>query len=107
MTAAMQLHRDACLMNTNLDILDQYVLALHGMAFKILQLEVAHTQEQSSSRSAGPTSTSSFGPHGGIGSLGALDGPNAVRHAILQDQHPGRLKRIIMTFGDISVFCKV
>ena len=32
MTAAMQLHRDACLMNTNLDILDQYALA--------------HTQEQ-------------------------------------------------------------
>ena len=30
MTAAMQLHRDACLMQTNLDILDQYALALHG-----------------------------------------------------------------------------
>ena len=37
MTAAMQLHRDACLMNTNLDILDQYALALHGTASKILQ----------------------------------------------------------------------
>ena len=50
---------------------------------------------------------SSVGSHGGIGSLEALDGPDAVRHAILQDQHPGRLQRIILTFGDISVFCKV
>ena len=37
MTAAMQLHKDACLMNTSLDILDQYALALHGTASKILQ----------------------------------------------------------------------
>ena len=37
MTAAMQLHRDACLMQTNLDILDQYALALHGTASKMLQ----------------------------------------------------------------------
>ena len=36
MTAAMQLHRDACLMQTNLDILDQYALALHGTASKLL-----------------------------------------------------------------------
>ena len=40
MTAAMQLRRDACLMKTNLDILDQYALALHGKAFKILQKTV-------------------------------------------------------------------
>ena len=37
MTAAMRLHKDACLMNTNLDILDQYALSLHGAASKILQ----------------------------------------------------------------------
>ena len=37
MTAAWQLHKDACLMNTNLDILDQYALSLHGAASKILQ----------------------------------------------------------------------
>ena len=39
MTAAMQLHRDACLMKTNLDILDQYALALHGTAssYRMLQ----------------------------------------------------------------------
>ena len=37
MTAAMQLHKDACLMNTDLDILDQYAFALHGTASKILE----------------------------------------------------------------------
>ena len=37
MMAAMQLHRDACLMQTNLNILDQYALALHGTASKLLQ----------------------------------------------------------------------
>ena len=37
LTAAMQLHKDACLMQTNLDILDQYALALHGTASTILQ----------------------------------------------------------------------
>ena len=35
--AAMQLHKDACLMKSNLDILDQYALALHGTASTILQ----------------------------------------------------------------------
>ena len=37
MTAAMQLHKGACLMNTNLDILDQYALSLHWATSKILQ----------------------------------------------------------------------
>ena len=37
MTVAMQLHRDACLMKTNLYIFDQYALALHWTASKILQ----------------------------------------------------------------------
>ena len=41
MTAAMQLHRDACLMQTNLDILDQYALALHGTASKLLQSTIS------------------------------------------------------------------
>ena len=36
LTAAMQLHKDACLMKSNLDILDQYALALHGTASTIL-----------------------------------------------------------------------
>ena len=37
MSAAIQLHRDACLMNTNLNILDQYAMSLHGAASKILE----------------------------------------------------------------------
>ena len=36
--AALQLHRDVCLMTTNLDVLDQYVLCLQGTASKILEL---------------------------------------------------------------------
>ena len=32
MDAAIQLHRDVCLMTTNLNILDQYALALQGTA---------------------------------------------------------------------------
>ena len=38
MDAALQLHRDVCLMTTNLDVLDQYVLCLQGTASKILEL---------------------------------------------------------------------
>ena len=37
LTAAMQLHKDACLMKSNLDVLDQYALALHRTASTILQ----------------------------------------------------------------------
>ena len=38
MDAALQLHTDVCLMTTNLDVLDQYVLYLQGTASKILKL---------------------------------------------------------------------
>ena len=38
MDAALQLHRDVCLMTTNLDVLDQYVLCLQGTASKILEI---------------------------------------------------------------------
>ena len=38
MDAALQLHRDVCLITTNLDVLDQYVLCLQGTASKILEL---------------------------------------------------------------------
>ena len=37
LTAAMKLHKDACLMKSNLDVLDQYALALHGTASTILR----------------------------------------------------------------------
>ena len=38
MDAAIQLHRDVCLMATNLDVLDQYALSLQGTASKMLKL---------------------------------------------------------------------
>ena len=38
MDATLQLHKDVCLMTTNLDVLDQYVLCLQGTASKILEL---------------------------------------------------------------------
>ena len=38
MDAAIQLHREVCLMATNLDVLDQYALSLQGMASKMLEL---------------------------------------------------------------------
>ena len=38
MDAAIQLHRDVCLMATNLDVLDQHALSLQGTASKILKL---------------------------------------------------------------------
>ena len=38
MDAALQLHKDVCLMTTNLDVMDQYVLCLQGTASKILEL---------------------------------------------------------------------
>ena len=38
MDAAIQLHRDVCMMTTNLDALDQYALSLQGTASKMLQL---------------------------------------------------------------------
>ena len=38
MDAALQLHKDVCLMITNLDVLDQYVLCLKGTASENLKL---------------------------------------------------------------------
>ena len=40
MDAALQLQREVCLMTTNLDVLDQYVLCLQGTASKILELSL-------------------------------------------------------------------
>ena len=38
MDAALQLHKDVCLMTTNLDVLDQYILCMQSTASKILEL---------------------------------------------------------------------
>ena len=40
MDAAIQLHRDVCLMTTNLDILDQYALLLQGTTSKMLEMSL-------------------------------------------------------------------
>ena len=71
------------LSSSNLDILDQYAFALHGTASKILEKTIGGSPYPSSSRGAGPASTSSFGSHGGTGPLEALPGSDAVRQAIL------------------------
>ena len=60
--AARQLHRDVCLMTTNLNILDQYALCLQGTASKILKL------------SLGSPGSSGFCSHGGHGSLAPFAG---------------------------------
>ena len=64
MKAAMQLHRDTCLMQTNLDILDQYALALHGTASKMLQ------------------STIGGGPYPGVEVATAAPGTHARRASV-------------------------
>ena len=80
MSAAMQLHRDACLMQTNLDILDQYALALHGIE-NVTENNWGRPIPKSggSSRSTGTTRTSSLGANGGLGTLETFAGPSAVR----------------------------
>ena len=40
MAAAIQLHRDVCLMTTNLDVRDQYALLLQGTTSKILESSI-------------------------------------------------------------------
>ena len=71
MTAAMQLHKDACLMNTNLDILDQYALSLHGAASKILQ------------KTIGGSPYPSIGPDGGNGFMEALPRSSTAGNNVL------------------------
>ena len=72
MTAAMRLHRDTCLMKTNLDERD----GLQDTTKDNWMWPIP--ESGGSSSSAGPASTSSFGPHGGIRALETLVGPDAV-----------------------------
>ena len=55
--AAHQLHRDVCLMTTNLDVLDQYVLCLQGTASTILELSLGSRDFPSTAVAAGATGT--------------------------------------------------
>ena len=97
MTAAMQLHKDACLMNTNLDILDQY--ALHGAASKILEKAIGSSSYPKAAVAAGarPTSTPSIGPDGSNGLMEALPGSSTAGNNVLaEDTHEG-FTRTMMT----------
>ena len=83
MSAAMQLHRDACLMQTNLDILDQYALAgvtRHGIE-NVTENDSGRSipKSRGNSRSTGTTRTSSLGANGGLGTLETFVRPSAVR----------------------------
>ena len=53
MDAAIQLHRDVCLMTTNLDVLDQYALSLQGTASKMLKLGLGSSDFPSADVAAG------------------------------------------------------
>ena len=50
---ARQLHRDVCLMTTNLNVLDQYVLCLQGTASEILELSLGSQDFPSAAVAAG------------------------------------------------------
>ena len=82
MTAAMQLHKDAYLMNTNLDILDQYALSLHGAVSKIQQKTIGGSPYLMAAVAAGAQ-----GPRarrdGGNGSMEALSGSGTAWNNIL------------------------
>ena len=53
MDATVQLHRDVCLMATNLDVLDQYALSLQGTASKMLELGLGSSDFPSADVAAG------------------------------------------------------
>ena len=74
MTAAIQLHRDVCLMTTNLDILDQYALSLQGTASKMLQMGLGSSDFPSADVEAGALGPPRFHSDGGYGAVATLVG---------------------------------
>ena len=69
--AVRQLQRDACLMTSNLSVLDQYGLSLHGTASDMLKL-VAGCHDflcGYGCRRTGPACLACFHTHGGYGPL--------------------------------------
>ena len=53
MAAAIQLHRDVCLMTTNLDIMDQYAQSLQGAASKMLETSIGTSDYLAAAVAAG------------------------------------------------------
>ena len=82
MAAAIQLHRDICLMTTNLDILDQYALSLQGTASKMLETSLSCSDFPVADVVAGALGPRRFGSDGGDGPMAALTGsyPSHIRH---------------------------
>ena len=108
MTVAMQLHKDACLMNTNLDILDQYALALHGTASKILQQTIGgnpYPKAEVAAAAQGEQAERRFTWRHWV-----FGGPrwtrcSSTRPIVRSASRTSSTNKWI--FGDISVFCKV
>ena len=71
LAAVIQLQRDVCLMQTNLDILDQYALSLHGTASKLIERSLGASDFPSAEVAAGAR----FRSDGGYGAVAALAGP--------------------------------
>ena len=53
MAAAVQLQWDVCLMQTNLDVLDQYMLSLQGTASKLIERNLRASDFPTAEVSAG------------------------------------------------------
>ena len=96
MTVAMQLHKDACLMNTNLDILDQYALSLslHGTASKILEKTIGCSPYPTAAVAAGAQ-----GPRARRASvqMEALPGSSIAGNNVLAEHKHEWFTRTIMT----------
>ena len=72
---AIQLHRDVCMMATNLDVLDQYALSLQGTASKMMTVDLGSSDFPSADVAAGGAqSPPRFRPDGGYGSVATLIG---------------------------------
>ena len=77
MAAAIQLHRDVCLMTPNLDILDQYAIALQGTASKMLEKSLGYSDFPSADVAAGALGawgSPRFRSDGGYGAVATLVG---------------------------------
>ena len=74
-----QLHRDVCLMMSNLNIMDQYVLCLQGTATKILNLTLGSRNFPFAAVAAGAMrgslGSSGFRLYGSYGFLANFVGP--------------------------------
>ena len=53
MDAVIQLHRDVCMMTTNLDVMDPYALSLQGTTSKMLKLGLGSSDFPSADVTAG------------------------------------------------------